>query len=239
MSARAWAARLALGAVVAGCGGAAAASSPSAARATAPAVPAAPPARPASASPSAKPFVALAGTDCAEATLPTWTYDPAARRLSLSQGDLSFRVPSGSVATIERPTLVVVAWPPDARGARPTFELFVSPLCKTYALPPVQARVAARAMRDVLAPRTTAERVLDGGWSAGMGGPVGMSVVLFDVKLETPRGEQLLDVWGTDYGETKTFGVHAAAACPKERPGDREENACERAYFEMLRSAGE
>ncbi|MCB7087303.1 hypothetical protein, partial [Gordonibacter urolithinfaciens] len=68
------------------------------------------------------------------------------------------------------------------------------------------------------------------------GGPVGRSIILFDVSLTTPRGKQILVLYGTDYGESKFVGVHAAAACPKQRAGDRVQTDCEKAYFEMLAS---
>jgi hypothetical protein len=179
----------------------------------------------------------LPGTDCAKVTLPTWTYDASDRRIRLSDDGVAFRVPSGWSATIEQPNLVVVSSPAPTTGARPTFEVFASPVCKTYDVPRVHERVAARAMKGVLAPDEAKRQVAQGRWSAGLGGPVGRSIILFDVTLNTTRGKQILVLYGTDYGESEDVGVHAAAACPKERLGDHEQNACEKAYFEMLDSA--
>jgi len=178
----------------------------------------------------------LPGTQCTTAALPAWTYDARERRVRLSDGGFALRLPAGWSANVERPNIVIVSTQPNPSGVRPVFEVFVSPVCKTYDLPRVHERVAARGMKDLLPSEATAKQVSQGRWSGGLGGPVGRSIILFDVALKTPKGERILVLYGTDVGESKTVSVHAAAACPKERLGDHDQGACEKAYFEMLES---
>ncbi len=126
----------------------------------------------------------------------------------------------------------VVECRPEIGGVRPTFELFVSPICKSYDGPTVAGRIAARTLSELSEPKATATRVKNGRWSAGLGGPVGRSLILFDVAIATSQGERKLVLYVTDLGEAKAFGVHAAAACPS--PGAA--GPCEETYFAMLKS---
>ena len=179
----------------------------------------------------------LPGVKCKKASLPAWTYAAGEHRARISGVDYQVRLPAGWQARVERPELVVVSSPQSAGGVRPVFELFVSPICKSYDAPTVAQRIAARGLTELLAVEATAAQVRDGRWSGGLGGPVGVSLILYDVALETGKGERKLTLYVTDLGETKSFGVHASAVCPSAgSPSD--EGPCEKSYFAMLQSAG-
>lgn len=178
----------------------------------------------------------LPGAGCKPAVMPSWAYDATKHLAQLSAGGLRARLPSGWTAHEERPDLIVISAPESALGVRPVFELFVSPLCKTYQSADVHERIAARGMLELLPQAATADQVGAGRWSGGLGGPVGTSVILDDVELKTPSGERTLVLYVTDLGDTATFGVHAAAVCPKRSVGNHDESPCEKAYFDMLES---
>ena len=177
----------------------------------------------------------MPGTKCKRAAMPRWVVDAARNTASLQEAGYQVTLPKGYAASLERPDLVVVTAPSGNGGVRPTFELFVSPICKSYDGPTVAGRVAARTLSEWSEPKATARQVKNGRWSAGLGGPVGRSLILFDVAIATGRGERKLVLYVTDLGEAKTFGVHAAAACPSAGPPDAE-GPCEETYFAMLKS---
>jgi hypothetical protein len=79
-------------------------------------------------------------------------------------------------------------------------------------------------------------QVAHGSWSGGLGGPVGVSIILYDVSVKTPKGERLVVLYMTDLGETSTVGIHAAGVCPKQTVGNHDFGPCEKAYFAMLES---
>lgn len=179
----------------------------------------------------------LPGVKCKKASMPAWTYSAGEHQARISGLDYQVRLPAGWLARVERPELVVVSAPQSARGVRPVFELFVSPICESYDAPTVAQRIAARGLTQLLAVEATAAQVRDGRWSGGLGGPVGVSLILYDVALKTAQGERKLTLYVTDLGATKTFGIHASAVCPSAgSPSD--EGPCEKSYFAMLQSAG-
>jgi hypothetical protein len=177
----------------------------------------------------------MAGTKCKKATMPKWVVDAARNTASLPNADYRVVLPRGYAARLERPDLVVVTAPSATGGIRPTFELFVSPICKSYDGPTVAGRIAARTLSEISEPKETATKVKNGRWSAGLGGPVGRSLILFDVAIATSQGERKLVLYVTDLGEAKSFGIHAAAAC--DSPGSPGTTGpCEETYFAMLKS---
>jgi hypothetical protein len=177
----------------------------------------------------------MPGTRCKKATMPKWVIDATRNTASLPGAGYQVTLPRGYAARLERPDLVVVTAPAEIGGVRPTFELFVSPLCKSYDGPTVAGRIAARTLSGVLEPKATATQVKDGRWSAGLGGPVGRSLILFDVAVAASQGQRKLVLYVTDLGEANSFGVHAAAACPSpSAPGT--DSPCEETYFAMLKS---
>jgi hypothetical protein len=177
----------------------------------------------------------MPGTKCKKATMPKWVVDTARNTASLPDAGYHVTLPKGYAARLERPDLVVVTAPSATEGLRPTFELFVSPICKSYDGPAVAGRIAARTLSEVSEPKTTATQVKNGRWSAGLGGPVGRSLILFDVAIATSQGARKLVLYVTDLGEAKSFGVHAAAACASPgAPGTS--GPCEETYFAMLKS---
>ena len=191
--------------------------------------------------PLAKPGVPVGaelspGTSCSKAKMPSFQYDPGAHRIQLVGGGLKMRLPKGWSATLERPDLVVVSAATSVEGVRPVFEVFVSPVCKTYDGPSVNRRVAARGLIELLPPNATMDQVKKGSWSMGLGGPVGQNLVLKDVALKTEKGERTVVLYSTQLGETKTFGLRAAAVCPK-KAAEEGLGACERTYFDMLEKA--
>ena len=198
----------------------------------------APPVRP---PPPAPPSVVVAGdllpgTECSTAALPIFQYERKENLARLSEGDFKVRLPPGWTAQIERPALLVVSAPETMMGVRSVFEVFVSPLCATYQGPIVHERVAARGLIALLPQEVTVAQVAHGRWSAEMGGSVGMTISLHDVTLTTPNGERVVALFSTEMGESKTYGVHAAAVCPKERAKDKGPGPCEETYFAMLKS---
>jgi hypothetical protein len=204
--------------------------------------PAPPPA--AAPSPGAKPVVAdktelLPGTDCSKAQLPSLQYDPDEHRILLSQGGFKMRLPKGWRATLERPELVVISAAASEKGVRPVFEMFVSPVCKGYDGLFVNRRVAGRGLSELLPASATMEQVKKGSWTVGLGGLVGQNLVLNDVTIKTEKGDRTVVLYSTQLGESKNFGLHAAAVCPKkgEGKGEGKLGACEKTYFDMLGKA--
>jgi hypothetical protein len=177
----------------------------------------------------------MPGTKCKKATMPKWVVDAALNTASLPDAGYKVTLPKGYAARLERHDLVVLTAPSEIGAVRPTFEIFVSPICKSYDGPTVAGRIAARTLSGLSEPKATAARVKNGRWSGGLGGPVGRSLILFDVAIATSQGERKLVLYVTDLGEAKTFGVHAAAACPSPgAPGTT--GPCEETYFAMLKS---
>jgi len=179
----------------------------------------------------------LPGDKCTKSSLPAWTYASGKHAARISGVDYEVRLPVGWQARIERPELMVISAPQSAGGVRPVFELFVSPICKSYKGPLVAQRIAARGLTELLAVEATAAQVRDGRWSAGLGGPVGRSLILSDVALKTGKGERKLTLYVTDLGSTKTFGIHASAVCPSAGSASND-GPCDKSYFAMLQSAG-
>lgn len=177
----------------------------------------------------------MPGARCKKATMPKWVIDAARNTASLPDAGYHVTLPKGYAARLERPDLVVVSAPSETGGIRPTFELFVSPICKSYDGPAVAGRIAARTLSAVQESKATAKQVKDGRWSGGLGGPVGRSLILFDVAVATRQGERKLVLYVTDLGEAKSFGVHATAGCPSSGPPGTD-GPCEETYFAMLKS---
>jgi hypothetical protein len=178
----------------------------------------------------------LPGTKCKKAAMPAWTLGADQRTAQITGAPYRVTVPPGFTARLERPDLVVVTAAQSADGVRPTFELFVSPLCKSYDAPKVSQRLAARGLSGLLPPPATAAQVAKGRWSGGLGGPVGVSLILYDVEVKTDKGARKLVLYVTDTGSTKTFGIHGAAVCPS--PGSPAKTGpCEESYFALLQSA--
>ena len=190
--------------------------------------------------PGTKPAVAdrtelLPGTDCSKAQMPSLQYDPGEHRVQLSQGGFKMRLPKGWRATIERPELVVISAAASDKGVRPVFEMFVSPVCKGYDGLFVNRRVAGRGLSELLPASATMEQVKKGSWAVGLGGLVGQNLVLNDVTIKTEKGDRTVVLYSTQLGESKNFGLHAAAVCPKK--GEGKLGACEKTYFDMLGKA--
>jgi hypothetical protein len=191
--------------------------------------------------PVAKPGVLVGadlspGTNCSKEKMPSLQYDPGEHRIRLAGGGFKLRLPKGWSATIERPDLVVVSAAASVEGVRPVFEVFVSPVCKTYDGPSVNWRIAARGLIELLPPNATMDQVRKGSWTMGLGGPVGRNLVLKNVALKTEKGERTVILYSTQLGESKNFGMHAAAVCPK-KATEEGLGACEKAYFDMLEKA--
>jgi hypothetical protein len=178
----------------------------------------------------------LPGTSCSKAKMPNLQYDSGEHRIQLAGGGFKMRLPKGWSATLERPDLVVVSAAVSVEGVRPVFEVFVSPVCKTYDGSTVNQRVAARGLIELSPPSATMDQVKKGSWTMGLGGPVGQNLVLKDVALKTEKGERTLVLYSTQLAESKTFGLHAAAACPK-KAAEEGLCACEKTYFDMLEKA--
>ena len=191
--------------------------------------------------PVAKPGVPVGadlspGTNCSKEKVPSLQYDPSEHRIRLAGGGFKLRLPKGWSATLERPDLVVVSAAASVEGVRPVFELFVSPVCKTYDGPSVNRRIAARGLIELLPANATMDQVGKGSWTMGLGGPVGRNLVLKNVALKTEKGERTVILYSTQLGESKTFGMHAAAVCPK-KATEEGLGACEKTYFDMLEKA--
>jgi hypothetical protein len=178
----------------------------------------------------------LPGTTCNKAKLPSLQYDPGEHRVQLVGGGFKMRLPRGWSATLERPDLVVVSAAASVEGVRPVFEVFVSPVCKSYDGTSVHRRVAARGLIELLPPNATMDQVKKGSWSMGLGGPVGQNLVLKNVALKTAKGDRTVVLYSTQLADSKTFGLHAAAVCPK-KTAEEGLGACEKTYFDMLEKA--
>ena len=178
----------------------------------------------------------LPGTSCSKAKMPSLQYDRGEHRIQLAGGGFKMRLPKGWSATLERPDLAVVSAAVSVEGVRPVFEVFVSPVCKTYDGSTVNQRVAARGLIELSPPSATMDQVKKGSWTMGLGGPVGQNLVLKNVALKTEKGERTLVLYSTQLAESKTFGLHAAAACPK-KAAEEGLGACEKTYFDTLEKA--
>ncbi len=179
----------------------------------------------------------LPGTSCSKATIPSLQYDHGEHRIQIAGGGFKMRLPKGWSATLERPDLVVVSAAVGVEGVRPVFEMFVSPVCKTYDGLLVNRRVAARGLIELLPANATMDQVKQGSWTVGLGGPVGRNFVLSDVVLKTKKGERMVVLYSTQLADSKTFGLHAAAVCPRKGEGKGKLGACEKTYFKMLQEA--
>lgn len=175
----------------------------------------------------------LSGSNCTSAELPTWILDDAEHRVALST-DAAFTVDlaPGWSAELEQPQLLVLRAPNREQGFRPTFELFIAPVCDSVYGPAVLGRVAARAWFGTRTPDSTMHAVTEGTWPASLGGIL-RSLVL-EVELDTPAGPQAASLYFTDYGRAETFAILAAAACPGPVPPVASERPCQSRYRAML-----
>jgi hypothetical protein len=191
---------------------------------------------------TAKEAPVMPGKRCGDGKkLPAFEIDSAKRRVRLVHGGFAADLPKGWTATLERPELVVLSAPTAVAGVRPTFELFVSPVCAIYDQPFAARRVAGRGFAGLMSAQETATQIQNGRFSAGLGGPVGRSFILSDVTLRTKSGERTVSLYETHLGDAKSFGLHASAVCPveKRKPGAEPAayGACEETYFGMLKAA--
>jgi hypothetical protein len=170
----------------------------------------------------------LPGDHCTAAVMPAWRLDSASHTVTLPAADFHMKLPAGFSAAIDRPDLIVVSAPPSS-GVQTAFEIYVSPVCKRYQVKHVQARMAGRGLiTHQAADKTAADFAAMRGFSAGLGGPVGLSLIVNDVAF----GEHHLGLIATDIAAAKTFGIHAAAVCPR-----AEYDRCSETYFAMLKSS--
>ena len=179
----------------------------------------------------------MPGTDCTTAKMPELKYDKDEHQVRLANGGFKMRLPKGWKVELERPDLAVITSPESSKGVRPVFEMFVSPVCKKYESFVVHQRVASRGLSELLPTADTVEQIKNGHWNVGLGGQVGQNLILQDVILKTKKGERALVVYATQLGDAKSFGLRAAAVCPK--PGKKEGSLgkCEKTYFDMLGKA--
>jgi hypothetical protein len=179
----------------------------------------------------------MPGADCTTAKMPELKIDEAEHRVELATGAFKMRLPKGWKVELERPDLAVITSPDSLKGIRPAFEMFVSPVCKSYESFVVHRRVASRGLTELLPAADTVEQMKKGKWTVGLGGQVGRSLILQNVTLKTKKGERGVIVYATQLGDAKSFGLRAAAVCP--RPGKKEGplGKCEKTYFDMLAKA--
>jgi hypothetical protein len=179
----------------------------------------------------------MPGTDCTTAKMPVLKLDDDEHGVLLANGGFKMRAPKGWKVEIERSDLAIITSPDSNKGLRPVFELFVSPVCKKYESFVVHRRVAARGLVELLPTEETVTQIRDGHWNVGLGGQVGQNLILQDVTLKTKKGERTVIVYATQLGDAKSFGLRAAAVCPK--PGKKEGplGKCEKTYFDMLAKA--
>jgi hypothetical protein len=179
----------------------------------------------------------MPGTDCTTAKMPELKYDIDEHRVQLANGGFKMRLPKRWKVELERADLAVITSPDSNKGLRPVFELFVSPVCKKYESFVVHRRVAARGLVELLPTEETIAQIANGHWNVGLGGQVGQNLILQDVTLKTKKGERRVIVYATQLGDAKSFGLRAAAVCPK--PGKKEGplGKCEKTYFDMLAKA--
>jgi hypothetical protein len=183
----------------------------------------------------------MLGTKCVAARLPTFEIDPVGQRVRLVGGGVSLPLPKGWSASLERPELVVISAPQSIEGLRPVFEVFVAGVCVTYDQPLAARRVAARGLAALMTEADTTAQIQHGHWSTDLGGPVGRSLILSDVRLRTRRGERTVAVYATHLLDAATFSLHASAVCPAQeakpgaKPGDL--GPCPKTYFAMLQAA--
>jgi hypothetical protein len=181
----------------------------------------------------------MTGHGCKKGKVPGLHYDDKMNAIVLDGGGFALRVPKGWSVTSERPNLMLLWTSARADGVRPVFEVFVTPKCKQVDALMASQRVAARALAGLAPSEAIIEQVAKGKWGAGLGGPVGTSLILFDVVLTTPKGERTMVLYSTDVGDGKTFTIRAAAACPREVAKEKGFGACEETYFEMLKTDAE
>lgn len=175
----------------------------------------------------------LTGTNCTTDDLPSWILDRDHHRMTLSADpSLSIALAEGWSADLEHPQLLVLRAPVAEQGFRPTFELFIGPVCERVDGPSVLGRIAARAWFGTRTPESTAREVSEGKWSASLGG-IGRSLIL-EVELDTPAGPREASLYFTDYGRAQTFAIYAAAACPGPVPPIESEGQCQQRYRALL-----
>jgi hypothetical protein len=181
----------------------------------------------------------MTGHGCKKGKVPGLHLDAKQNAIALDGGGFTLRVPKGWGVASERPNLVLVWGAVRADGVRPVFEVFVTPKCKQVDALMASGRAAARAVADLAPSAAIIDQVTKGKWSAGLGGPVGMSLILFDVVLTTPKGERPMVLYSTDVGDGKSFTIRAAAACPREVAKEAGLGPCEQSYFDMLKTSAE
>jgi hypothetical protein len=181
----------------------------------------------------------MTGHGCKKGKVPGLHLDGKQNAIALDGGGFSLRVPKDWSAASERPNLVLVWGAAGADGVRPFFEVFVTPKCKQVDALMASGRVAARALAGLAPSAAIIDQVAKGKWNAGLGGEVGMSIILYDVALTTPKGERPMVLYSTDLGSGKTFTIRAAAACPRQIAKEVGLGPCELTYFDMLKTSGE
>jgi hypothetical protein len=181
----------------------------------------------------------MTGHVCKKGKVPGLHYDNKQNTIALDGGGFALRVPKGWHVASERPSLMLVWTTASADGVRPVFEVFVTPKCKQADAFMASGRVAARALAGLAPSDTIFEQVTKGKWGAGLGGPVGTSIILFDVELKTPKGERTMVLYSTDVGDGKTFTIRAAAGCPREVAKEKGYGPCEQTYFDILKTGAE
>lgn len=175
----------------------------------------------------------LSGENCKNAELPTWVFDEARHRVSLSNDpSTALDFPRGWSAELEQPRLLVLRAPAPPEAFRPSFEFFIGPVCDQVDGPAVLARVAARAWATVREPASTFHAVQEGQWPASLGG-IGRSLIL-EVELDSSAGSQAASLYFTDYARAETFAIYAVAACPGRVPPVATEGPCQSAYRALL-----
>jgi hypothetical protein len=181
----------------------------------------------------------MTGHGCKKGKVPGLHHEDKKSAIALDGGGFALHVPTGWHVASERPNLMLVWAAARPDGVRPVFEVFVTPKCKQVDAFMASGRVAARALAGLAPSDAIIEQVTEGKWDAGLGGPVGTSIILFDVGLKTPKGERTLVLYSTDVGDGKTFTIRAAAGCPREVPKEKGFGPCEQTYFDMLKTGAE
>lgn len=179
----------------------------------------------------------MTGRGCAKGKVPGLHYDDRQNTISLDGGGFVLRVPKDWHVASERPHLMVAWTAARSDGVRPAFEVFVTPKCKQADALMASARVAARALASIAPAEGTIEQVTKGKWDAGLGGPVGTSLILFDVGLKTAQGDRAMVLYSTSVASGKTFTIRAAAGCPRTVAKEQGLGPCEQTYFDMLKTA--
>jgi len=179
----------------------------------------------------------MTGRGCTKGKVPGLRHDDKHDTIALDGGGFVLRVPKDWHVASERPNLMVAWTAARSDGVRPVFEVFVTPKCKQVDALMASGRVAARALASLAPSEAIIGQVTKGKWDAGLGGPVGISLILFDVDLKTAQGDRPMVLYSTNVASGKTFTIRAAAACPRTVAKEQGLGPCEQTYFDMLKTA--